>query len=369
MCLRPERRRRPAIDELLQLVRPLGGDPAGHLLAGQQEHRSCPEIRVQIRRATHGHTTAKMTLQLLQDHLIADGILHILEGRDDENPAHVIFLEQGVLSGDSQYGPAGERVDMQCRNDFQAEAYNAFELGHDGHILGWSQAITTSPPSPVTSCRTIHKAYVKPSCFQQDRTFNQALPLYVPNLPPRSQAPIAMKIVKILIFIATAITFVFLLLILGVSECSDGFISHSIGKRGACSHHGGVSFFSKIKFPLILFITWLVWNFLTSLTKKKKNYGHNNNTSHDSANNNDIETNFTTSSLETLDPIKLHSNKKPKSIEPSKLCPKCRSKLVLRVAKRGRNPGGKFWGCSRYPKCRGTREYLEEKNQEDQQDQ
>ena len=35
-------------------------------------------------------------------------------------------------------------------------------------------------------------------------------------------------------------------------------------------------------------------------------------------------------------------------------CPKCGSEMVLRTAKRGDNQGGKFWGCSRYPKCDGT---------------
>lgn len=36
-------------------------------------------------------------------------------------------------------------------------------------------------------------------------------------------------------------------------------------------------------------------------------------------------------------------------------CPQCQSEMVLRQAKRGPKAGSKFWGCSRYPKCRGTR--------------
>lgn len=35
------------------------------------------------------------------------------------------------------------------------------------------------------------------------------------------------------------------------------------------------------------------------------------------------------------------------------LCPKCGSPMVLRTAKRGRYAGQEFWGCSRYPKCKG----------------
>jgi restriction system protein len=36
-------------------------------------------------------------------------------------------------------------------------------------------------------------------------------------------------------------------------------------------------------------------------------------------------------------------------------CPVCHSPMVLRTARRGQNAGQSFWGCSRYPKCRGTR--------------
>jgi len=34
-------------------------------------------------------------------------------------------------------------------------------------------------------------------------------------------------------------------------------------------------------------------------------------------------------------------------------CPRCGSAMVLRVAKQGANKGGQFWGCSRYPHCKG----------------
>ncbi|RMZ61644.1 topoisomerase DNA-binding C4 zinc finger domain-containing protein, partial [Vibrio anguillarum] len=38
----------------------------------------------------------------------------------------------------------------------------------------------------------------------------------------------------------------------------------------------------------------------------------------------------------------------------SKVCPNCQSSLVMRVAKKGRNAGKSFYGCSAYPKCRYT---------------
>jgi hypothetical protein len=48
-------------------------------------------------------------------------------------------------------------------------------------------------------------------------------------------------------------------------------------------------------------------------------------------------------------------NEQPEQVqESSPLCPKCGSVMVLRTAKRGDNQGGKFWGCSKYPECRGV---------------
>lgn len=36
-------------------------------------------------------------------------------------------------------------------------------------------------------------------------------------------------------------------------------------------------------------------------------------------------------------------------------CPNCAKPMVERTAKRGANAGGKFWGCTGYPACRGVR--------------
>ena len=36
-------------------------------------------------------------------------------------------------------------------------------------------------------------------------------------------------------------------------------------------------------------------------------------------------------------------------------CPACGSAMKKRVAKRGGNSGGEFWGCVQYPVCKGTR--------------
>jgi restriction system protein len=36
-------------------------------------------------------------------------------------------------------------------------------------------------------------------------------------------------------------------------------------------------------------------------------------------------------------------------------CPRCGAAMELRTARQGANAGNAFWGCSTYPKCRGTR--------------
>lgn len=36
-------------------------------------------------------------------------------------------------------------------------------------------------------------------------------------------------------------------------------------------------------------------------------------------------------------------------------CPTCTQPMVRRIAKRGPSPGAAFWGCSDFPRCRGTR--------------
>ncbi|RZE22532.1 hypothetical protein C0Q93_11625 [Streptomyces albidoflavus] len=37
------------------------------------------------------------------------------------------------------------------------------------------------------------------------------------------------------------------------------------------------------------------------------------------------------------------------------LCPRCGAKMVMQFASRGSNAGNCFWGCSRFPQCRGSR--------------
>lgn len=38
-------------------------------------------------------------------------------------------------------------------------------------------------------------------------------------------------------------------------------------------------------------------------------------------------------------------------------CPRCQNAMKLRTAKKGKTVGSQFWGCSKYPDCRGTLNY------------
>ncbi len=44
----------------------------------------------------------------------------------------------------------------------------------------------------------------------------------------------------------------------------------------------------------------------------------------------------------------------PVKVDQSPVCPICKSVMIKRTAKRGATFGSQFWGCSKYPNCRGT---------------
>jgi restriction system protein len=41
---------------------------------------------------------------------------------------------------------------------------------------------------------------------------------------------------------------------------------------------------------------------------------------------------------------------------PVPQCPTCNTEMVVRIARRGEHAGSNFWGCPRFPACRGTRQ-------------
>jgi ssDNA-binding Zn-finger/Zn-ribbon topoisomerase 1 len=54
-----------------------------------------------------------------------------------------------------------------------------------------------------------------------------------------------------------------------------------------------------------------------------------------------------------LSGTQVNNKQREQDPESSPRCPKCGREMILRTAKRGDNQGEKFWGCSRYPECRG----------------
>lgn len=51
---------------------------------------------------------------------------------------------------------------------------------------------------------------------------------------------------------------------------------------------------------------------------------------------------------------KPHMAQPKAAIEP--ICPQCGSGMVKRTARKGGNAGGEFWGCSKFPECKGVRQ-------------
>uniref|UniRef100_U9TN39 DNA topoisomerase type IA zn finger domain-containing protein n=2 Tax=cellular organisms TaxID=131567 RepID=U9TN39_RHIID len=46
------------------------------------------------------------------------------------------------------------------------------------------------------------------------------------------------------------------------------------------------------------------------------------------------------------------------STSSAPLCPVCNESMKIRLARRGLNAGEKFWGCARFPNCRGVRKII-----------
>ncbi len=63
-------------------------------------------------------------------------------------------------------------------------------------------------------------------------------------------------------------------------------------------------------------------------------------------------------------PVELESSESEEDVQDTNeeetseemICPKCGSKLVLRVAKKGANAGKSFYGCSAFPRCKYTQD-------------
>lgn len=154
------------------------------------------------------------------------------------------------------------------------------------------------------------------------------------------------------------------LLLIGGAVCSDGWKSGSIGSSGACSHHGGVRTWPGwVALIFSLFVSFKFHELRTYLAFRKAGKD-NDEISHANTSkvvaedfiNDQTSQEVSTSIVMVAAPLQKRDSKRlPKDSLSS--CPKCRSIMVLRIAKKGRSTGNKFWGCSKYPRCKGVRPY------------
>ena len=59
---------------------------------------------------------------------------------------------------------------------------------------------------------------------------------------------------------------------------------------------------------------------------------------------------------EQLATERLRRRRNDQADSPPPVCPQCGALMALRTAKSGKNQGGQFWGCTKYPECKGTAE-------------
>ena len=126
----------------------------------------------------------------------------------------------------------------------------------------------------------------------------------------------------------------------GATTCRDGWPSPSIGRRGACSHHGGVD---RSEDWLLIFP--VIGGTVAGIAFHKSRVGRLIGGERWS------ETAKKPRSPEQLPPL-IQPFVPPQPGEEE--CPKCGSAMRLRVARRGSRRGKQFWGCLRFPSCNGT---------------
>ena len=110
------------------------------------------------------------------------------------------------------------------------------------------------------------------------------------------------------------------------TSCSDGWHSPSIGKRGACSWHGGVVT-RLTDYGIIVLVISIIWLIILCIIIDRRNKA--------SAAKNDERQKQSINNLTPMLPVKT--------------CPKCQSRMALR-----KGPYGLFYGCKRFPMCKGT---------------
>lgn len=155
----------------------------------------------------------------------------------------------------------------------------------------------------------------------------------------------------IIVFLGTMIL---LSILIGGAVCSDGWASASIGRQGACSSHGGIDrTVDVIKFLLSIGAT--VWAVVAYSAGREKWLAK-------LRANSEIPiatTEIPAVNLKVVPPPANSLVPRPKLAHPKSSpkvkCPICGGGMSVRTARVGKNAGGKFWGCKRFPRCKGTK--------------
>lgn len=133
-------------------------------------------------------------------------------------------------------------------------------------------------------------------------------------------------------------------ILFGPATCRDGWRSSSIGRQGACSHHGGVD---RSKGSIAFFIAVVVgggvgyslYQKAEAEEREVRRVEHERHKAAQAERENKLKREFVETGGKQGGPA----------------CPICGSLMLARTARKGKRRGSQFWGCSRYPACRGTR--------------
>ncbi|MEW5681212.1 MAG: topoisomerase DNA-binding C4 zinc finger domain-containing protein [Pseudomonadota bacterium] len=140
------------------------------------------------------------------------------------------------------------------------------------------------------------------------------------------------------------VTLILLKFIIGPVTCNSGWKSPSIGRQGACSHHGGVAGW-KGTLPVLISVGAAVW-FYVAFSPKTSGPSVRRCTPQAPI--------IPDGSKSVRPPVPRTSRTQKKQTK----CPRCNAPMALRTARRGRESGSKFWGCKKYPRCKGTKPYI-----------
>lgn len=119
------------------------------------------------------------------------------------------------------------------------------------------------------------------------------------------------------------------------ARCRDGWHSPSIGRQGACSHHGGVVRPGSGR-HLVFFIGSVALGFVVAAVEDL-----------DRRRRTEPQPSRPTAPAAPMAPRDRNA--------PAHGCPRCGAPLRLRTARQSAQSGKRFWGCSRFPDCSGTR--------------